>query len=247
MKDEIYKYPPKSKKEEAEKFEFSKKVAQVFDDMISRSVPYYEANQKMTAEMALEFYQPESMIYDLGCSTGKSAWLLSETFLSQGFKYLGLDTSPWMLEKARALAAYKNFPAHHQIEFAEGNVENFSYENTGVIIANYTFQFIAPNNRLDLLKKLYSALLPGGIILLSEKVAEDDQVITEHFTNMHHRMKKRHGYSDQEIIRKRDALENVLIPNKTEENLDLLKKAGFKAAAIYHKWYNFASYLAIKL
>ena len=51
-------------------FKFSSKVAGVFDDMVNRSVPYYEEIQRMIAELAADHVAENSKIYDLGCSTG---------------------------------------------------------------------------------------------------------------------------------------------------------------------------------
>jgi len=59
-------------------------------------------------------------------------------------------------------------------------------------------------------------------------------------------MKRRHNYSDMEISQKREALENVLIPYKLEENKELLKKCGFKLVDVFFKWYNFCGIIAVK-
>ncbi|MDH4261981.1 MAG: carboxy-S-adenosyl-L-methionine synthase CmoA [Spirochaetia bacterium] len=240
MKDEIYKKPLQNQ----EKFEFSQKVAGVFDDMISRSVPYYEANQIMTSQMTVEFYKENSMIYDLGCSIGTTAHFLNKAFGSSGFSYTGIDNSKPMIEEADK--KINEFGKWHNIQFVLGDIENYDYKNTSVVIANYTFQFIPPERRLLLLQNIFSKLCAGGILLLSEKVIEKNQTFSRIFSQLHHNMKKAHGYSDLEIIQKRDALEDVLIPNTTDQNLELLKDAGFQNVAIYHKWYNFASYIALK-
>ena len=244
MRDEIYKEPLLK----PEKFEFSEKVAGVFDDMISRSVPYYNANQFMTAEMAADFYIENTMIYDLGCSIGKTAHFLSAAFDAKRFIYTGIDNSPAMIDKAKTSFQElpPGFPQNQKIEFVSGDIENYHYQKSSVIIANYTFQFISPEKRLPLLKNLYTALYPRGILLISEKVTEKDETISDLFSKLHHKMKKSHGYSDLEIIQKRDALENVLIPNTAEKNIELLNEAGFQSVSIYHKWYNFASYIALK-
>jgi tRNA (cmo5U34)-methyltransferase len=240
MKDEIYKQPLQNPK----KFEFSQEVAGVFNDMISRSVPYYEANQIMTAQMATQFYFDHSIIYDLGCSIGTTAHFLSKAFHSRKFRYTGIDNSSPMIEKANLKSG--EFPNDHIVNYVLGDIENYNYTNTSVTIANYTFQFIPSEKRLSLLRRIFSALCNGGILLLSEKVIETNPILTGIFSEMHHNMKKSHGYSDLEIIQKRDALEDVLIPNTTDQNIELLQEAGFQSVAIYHKWYNFASYIALK-
>ena len=54
----------------AHDFSFDQKVAKVFDDMLSRSVPLYADSQRMALELAHKFARPSSNVYDIGCSTG---------------------------------------------------------------------------------------------------------------------------------------------------------------------------------
>ena len=54
------------------------------------------------------------------------------------------------------------------------------------------------------------------------------------------------GYSDEEIRNKREALENVLIPYRIDENMELLKRTGFSTSDIFFKWYNWAGIIAVK-
>ncbi|MDH4199151.1 MAG: carboxy-S-adenosyl-L-methionine synthase CmoA [Spirochaetia bacterium] len=240
MKDDIYSKPFQI----IPKFEFSEKVAQVFDDMIHRSVPFYETNQTMSCQMAEEFYTDGSIIYDLGCSTGKTAQTLSQVFENRPFQYIGIDNSSAMIDKAEK--SKNDMSEIHKIDFLLGDIETFPYGNAGIIIANYTFQFIPPEKRAALLNNIYFSLNKNGVLLLSEKVVESDKEIANHFIHMHHLMKKACGYSDLEIMQKRDAIEDVLIPNTPEKNMELMKDAGFQAVSIYHKWFNFASYIALK-
>jgi tRNA (cmo5U34)-methyltransferase len=52
-------------------FKFGEKVASVFDDMVNRSVPFYEEIQRMIGEIAADHAKPGGGdVYDLGCSTG---------------------------------------------------------------------------------------------------------------------------------------------------------------------------------
>jgi tRNA (cmo5U34)-methyltransferase len=54
------------------------------------------------------------------------------------------------------------------------------------------------------------------------------------------------GYTDTENQRKREALENVLIPYRLDENYALLKRAGFKRMETYFQWFNFVCIIAVK-
>jgi len=76
----------------------------VFDDMVSRSVPFYAEIQRMLAELAASFATEGSNIYDLGCSTGTTLALLHET-LPVNAHLCGIDYSAEMLDKCRAKLA----------------------------------------------------------------------------------------------------------------------------------------------
>ena len=111
---------------------------------------------------------------------------------------------------------------------------------------NYTLQFIPVENRASLLNKIYESLMPGGGFILNEKVLSEDKLLSETFVEMHHDFKKGHGYSKMEISKKRDALENVLVPLKLSKTMTLIHEAGFTAVDIFFKWNNFAGVIALK-
>ncbi len=245
MRDDLFKQPM----EKVPRFEFSSEVSAVFDDMIRRSVPYYEENLKMTADLAKRFYR-DGLIYDLGSSTGAVVGALLERFEGKPFRYIGIDNSEAMIEKARTNCQKLNLGNNRQgeftVEFINENIENVLYRPANVVIAAYTFQFVHPENRQKLVQKIFDSLEDGGVFLLSEKVLEEEPQIHQAYIDLHHRMKMDNGYSELEISQKRDSIENVLVPFEALKNLEMLREAGFSGASIYHKWFNFASYIAVK-
>ena len=46
--------------------------------------------------------------------------------------------------------------------------------------------------------------------------------------------------------RKREALENVLVPYRVDENVELLKRCGFTTVDTCFRWLNWAAFVAIK-
>jgi len=62
----------------------------------------------------------------------------------------------------------------------------------------------------------------------------------------YYEFKQRNGYSELEIARKREALENVLIPYRADENDAMLRSVGFRAVDVFFKWYNFVGLVAFK-
>jgi tRNA (cmo5U34)-methyltransferase len=226
------------------KFEFNEPVARVFDDMLERSVPFYKECQQMVIDLALHFAQKNSTVYDLGCSTGTLLRSLTRAIPeNQNIRFVGLDNSEAMLKKAHG-----KLKGHlKRCELVMANLESdFELSDASVVIMNYTLQFIPPKRRTAMLKKIYRGLRPGGGLILIEKVRGESDGLNDLFIEQYHAYKRSQGYSKLEIAKKREALENVLIPLKPGKNRDLLEATGFRQVDVFFKWFNFAGFLAIK-
>ncbi|HMV35410.1 MAG TPA: carboxy-S-adenosyl-L-methionine synthase CmoA [Turneriella sp.] len=241
MRDEIFKRPGSGKTP----FEFNAQVAEVFDDMVSRSVPFYREVLRMTAELAHDFYQPGTQIYDLGCSTGALLPHIEEQFAGLPYLYTGIDNSDDMILKANLHCPRINSGAM-KAEFSVADIAAVNFEPASVFVSNYTFQFLKPLARQALLRRIYTALASDGCLLLSEKCLEDSADVSRLYADHYHAMKARNGYSELEIAEKREALENVLIPFRVSENIEMLREAGFNPVSIFFKCYGFTSFLALK-
>ena len=224
-------------------FAFNAEVVQVFDDMINRSVPYYRQVLTLSAEIARELYQSNSVIYDFGSSTGALATLLQQEFKTDEFQYIGIDNSAAMIESCRENL---NLSGDKRMQFMLADITNVPLSNASICVMNYTLQFVEKQKRIEFLKKIYRSLLDRGCLILSEKCLESDSQISDLFVNRHHALKERHGYSKLEIAEKRNALENVLIPLTLSENIEMLKAAGFEKISILFKALNFVTLIALK-
>ena len=241
MRDEIFNRPGAGKTP----FEFSAQVAEVFDDMVSRSVPFYREVLRMTAELAHDFYQPGTQIYDLGCSTGALVHALGAEFGNEAFAYTGIDNSEPMIDRAK-LHEPKIHSEGTKIDYLVADIANINFDPASVFVSNYTFQFLKPLARQALLRRIYTALNNDGCLLLSEKCLEDSADVSRLYADHYHAMKARNGYSELEIAEKREALENVLIPFRVSENIEMLREARFNPVSIFFKCYGFTSFLALK-
>jgi tRNA (cmo5U34)-methyltransferase len=222
-------------------FEFDEEVAVVFDDMLTRSVPFYEEAMKLTAHFASVNLNEGDRVYDLGCSTA-SLLLQIERQCEANLHLIGIDNSEAMLEQAsKKLHAFNS-----RIELACGDILNFDYEESAVICSNYTLQFVRPPVRAELVKKIYDALKPGGLFIFSEKIISKDVALNKQMIDTYYAYKKAQGYSEYEIMQKREALENVLIPYTEEENIQMLKEVGFSHCESILKWVNFETFIARK-
>jgi tRNA (cmo5U34)-methyltransferase len=228
----------------AEKFAFNDRVADVFDDMLDRSVPFYRQVIEMTAEIMGRHLQPRDRVYDLGCSTGTTLLFLARELAQKKLAFVGVDNSKAMLDKA--LRKVEMFSMPGSIDFIEDDITQVVFAEAGGVILNYTLQFITPAVRGEFLRKVCNGLRAGGVLVLSEKVVCPDRDRNEQFLHSYNCYKKRRGYSELEIANKREALENVLIPLSIEENATLLRQAGFSRVDTFFQWFNFVSYVACK-
>lgn len=225
-------------------FKFTSKVAGVFDDMVNRSVPFYEEIQRMVAELAANHAAENTNVYDLGCSTGTSL-ILMDRAVTTSVKFIGVDDSLAMLDKCRAKLNETGFEHPYDLEVADLNA-CVNIKNASVVVLCLTLQFVRPINRERLIKQIYEGLEKEGVVVLVEKILTEDSSFNREFINYYYAMKRRHHYSEMEIAQKREALENVLIPYKVSENITLFRDAGFGHCELFFKWYNFAGIIAKK-
>jgi tRNA (cmo5U34)-methyltransferase len=235
-KDEVFSTPIKKQ------FEFDKDVAVVFDNMISRSVPYYQDVVELVSSIVIKNTEKDDFIYDLGCSTANTLLSISNKS-DKKLNLIGIDNSPDMLNIAKSKISIYNA----NIKLHENNILDFNFDNKAkVVLSNYTLQFVRPINREDLVKKIFDNLLDDGMFIFSEKIIYNDKTLNKQLIEEYYEYKEKQGYSKFEIMQKREALENVLVPYSQEENFELLKRCGFKSVDTIFKWANFCTFIAKK-
>lgn len=227
-----------------EDFDFNERVVEVFDDMLDRSIPCYKAVIGETSRLLAAHLQSGDTVCDLGCATGTSLLYFAKALADHRLRFIGFDSSPAMLAKARLKAEF--YVKDDVVSFEQADITEIERPGTGAFVLNYTLQFIRPVVRPSLIKTLFDNLRPGGLLIMSEKTILDDRRLNRAFIDIHHDFKREQGYSDLEIARKREALENILIPFTRQENLEILRKAGFHPVATFFQWFNFSSFVAIK-
>lgn len=239
-KDLIYSQPQNTVAD----FQFDHHVVDVFPDMIQRSVPGYATIVDSIGQLCARFAQDNSVIYDLGCSLG-AATLSARRYLGERKLHMvAVDNSAAMIERCKThLSAFKS---DIPVTVTEQDILDTHIENASVVIMNFTLQFIAPERRQALLQKIYDGLLPGGVLILSEKVSVTGPDINNTLIDLHHEFKRRNGYSELEISQKRTALENVMRLEDLDEHLQRLRITGFTEAHTWFQCFNFCSMLAVK-
>jgi len=235
MHDKVFTKPIKKQ------FEFNEEVAAVFDDMLARSVPFYEESQKITEFFVHKNLKENSIVYDLGCSTASLLINISRKLIVDA-TLIGLDNSEAMLSRARKKC--EAFDADVKLENAD--ILKYNYNNADVFISNYTLQFIRPLVREELIKNISESTNKDGIFIFSEKVISHHSKLNKDLIECYYDFKKTQGYSEYEIMQKREALENVLVPYSEEENIKMALNNGFTHCEVIFRWANFATFIAIK-
>lgn len=239
-RDNIYANPHHQVKD----FVFDDSVVDVFSDMIERSVPGYQTIISTIGHLAKAYVTNDSNIYDLGASLGAASLSIRRNITSTNNTLIAVDYSQPMAEKCRKNLL--NYKSTVNTQVLCEDVLKLDINNASMVVLNFTLQFISPELREQLLKKIYQGLNPGGILVLSEKLIFNQDKIQDTLNELHLDFKRAHGYSELEISQKRTAIENVMKPDCLDSHYKRLKSAGFNQFNQWYQCFNFSSVIAIK-
>lgn len=243
MKDEIFRHQPGD-----EPFRFDDSVARVFPDMLQRSIPGYAASLEAIGALAARYVQDDTRCYDLGCSLGAATLAMRQGIRASGCEIVAVDNSVAMTERCQQVMLEDdaaNAPPT-RVDIVPGDIMDTEITNASMVVLNYTLQFLAIDDRDELMRRICDGLVPGGLVVLSEKVLDENEHMEELLFDLHHEFKQRNNYSSLEISRKRAALENVLVPETVTDHRTRLTQAGFEHIAVWLRYFNFVSIIAIK-
>lgn len=226
-------------------FRFDEAVAGVFPDMIQRSVPGYATVISMIGTLAATHARPRSRCYDLGCSVGAATLAMCRSISAEECRIVAVDNAEAMVSRCRLNLAASD-GANVPVDLLCADIRDVAIEQASVVILNYTLQFIPPEQRDAIVARIHAGLQPGGVLLLAEKIHFADPDIDRTMIELHHAFKRANGYSELEISQKRNALENVLIPETLDVHMERLSRAGFSRPRVWFQCLNFVSLLAVK-
>ena len=227
-------------------FIFDKRVVSVFPDMINRSVPGYGTVVPMIGMLARRYATPHSNIYDLGCSLGAVSLAMRKAVRAEGIHIVAVDNSAAMIRGFRKILEESHGDNLPPVELRQHDVLETAIKNASVVVMNFTLQFIQRDRRAGLMKRIADGLGKGGVFLLSEKIRFENDEVQRLQTEWHHDFKRAQGYSELEIARKRDALENVMTPDSIHRHRQRLLKAGFSNVYTWFQGFNFVSLVAFR-
>jgi len=225
-------------------FVFNERVVRVFPDMIRRSVPGYGLLLQCIGLLAHRYVQPDSRVYDLGCSLGAATLAMRQAVSVAGVEFVAVDNSVDMIERCRERLTADS--GEHPVQLVLGDLRETTVSDASMTVLNLTLQFVEPRHRLPVLQRIAAGTRPGGILVLSEKICFEDPAEQETQTALHHDFKRAQGYSDLEIARKRNALEQVLQPDSDSIHRERLRAAGWRDTVCFFQTFNFVSYLAFR-
>ncbi len=229
-------------------FVFDHDVAKVFPDMIKRSVPGYPTIIENIGVIAAHYAQEGSLIYDLGCSLGAATQSMRRHVRQQNCRIRAVDNAVAMVERCREYLAAQDAMVQEltPVDVVDGDILTLPLESCSVVVLNFTLQFIPPPRRLELLARIHQALLPGGALILSEKVCFDEPGQQQTLESLHYAFKRANGYSDLEIAQKRSAIEKVMLLDTLDTHHQRLRNAGFAGSHAWFQCFNFCSVIALK-
>lgn len=227
-------------------FVFDHDVAKVFPDMIKRSIPGYPTIVENIGVIAAQHAQPQTLVYDLGCSLGASTQSMRRHLNQEGCSIIAVDNAEAMVQRCREYLSAQDSMVEELVpaRVVQADILDLQLEPCSVVVLNFTLQFIAPEHRLQLLSRIREALLPGGVLILSEKFRFDDPGVQHNLEQVHYAFKRANGYSDLEIAQKRSAIENVMLLDTQQAHLTRLQAAGFSQAYPWFQCLNFGSIVA---
>lgn len=237
---------------EDEPFRFDESVARVFPDMLQRSIPGYSASLEAIGSLAARFVKANTRCYDLGCSLGGATLAMRQGIRADGCRIVAVDNAPAMIDRCRQVVAEDladdigNSRPKTAIETVLGDIRNVEISNASMVVLNYTLQFLDLDDRDEMLRKVFAGLCRGGLLMLSEKVIDENPQMESLLVDLYHEHKRRNKYSALEVARKRAALETVLIPESVSAHRARLEKAGFQNIAVWLRYFNFVSIIAIR-
>lgn len=243
LRDALFTGGPGSQRDLVD-FRFDASVVRVFPDMIRRSVPGYEDTVALSGLIAAEFLPEGGTCFDLGCSLGATLLAVAHCTEGRDLRLVGVDASADMISRAR-----EELPGAlpgRTLELRQGDIRDADLSGASVVILNWTLQFVPPDDRAALMRRIHDALTPGGALLIAEKVRSEDDDEDALLDRLQRAFKRANGYSELEIAGKRAALENVLIRDSLAEHETRLRDAGFDRILCWQRSLNFIALLAVK-
>jgi tRNA (cmo5U34)-methyltransferase len=227
-----------------ERWDFDQEVTDVFDDMLARSIPQLGVMRDAVYALGCRHVVEKGTIVDLGCARGDAIARFVDRYGAHN-RYVGVEVSKPMLEATRA--RFKGLIECSLVDVRELDLRRgYPPVSACLTLAVLTLQFTPIEHRMRIISDAWKHTVPGGALVLVEKVIGSTAELDGAFVEQHHEMKRAAGYTNDEIDRKRLALEGVLVPVTARWNEELLRAAGFRHVESFWRWMNFCGWIAVR-
>lgn len=218
-------------------WQFDDAVTACFEDMLSRSIPDLAGMRRAVTRAASQVLPDGGHVLDIGTSRGDA---VADLLAARP------DVAATACECSEPMLAVAKIRFGSRVDVQSLDLRrSFPVGKYHAILSVLVVQFTPIEYRQRIIRSCFDALHPGGALVLVEKVLGSTAQLDEVLTGEYLKLKSESGYSDEDIARKRLALEGVLVPVTTEWNEDMLMRAGFRVAPFW-RWFNFAGWIAIR-
>ena len=226
---------------------FSNNIAKSFDKHVNQSIPHYNDMQDYIVSLSEWFLKDNTIIHDLGCSTGETIRKITKLNISTKYKIIGYDTSAKMIQLAKKKLSFNKYNKKNKIELKCKNVLKINkFEKSNLFISMLLFPFLNYEERKKLLKKIYKSLNPGGAFICVEKIRANNSNYEDILNQMYFDFKLKKKLNEKEILNKAKSLRSSMYLFNEKKVFQLLKDSNFNNSEIFFRCFNFIGYIAIK-
>ena len=202
---------------------FDEHVAPEFDRHVRKSVPNYTHAQELAETFSDWFTYPSSTVIDFGASTGETLRRIKRRHTKE-LTLIGYDNSQAMINQAKLKGI--------DITFADLE-KPLDFPNISYAVSLYTLQFLRPDARNALLKRIYHCLENSGGMFVVEKVLGSTAQMQDILQQLYWEMKAKNGFSSEQIINKAKALRGCMYPKTISDNEAEFTALGFNFEIVF--------------
>ena len=227
-------------------WQFNKNVANVFDKHVKQSIPHYNDIQDYIVSLSEWFIKENSVIHDLGCSTGETIKKINNLNVSNNYKIIGYDASKRMIDLAKKKVRSSKLKKR-KINFICKNVLDIKrFEKSNLFISILLFPFLKLSERKKVLKKIYDSLETGGAFICVEKIRASNANYEDIFNQIYFDFKLKKKLNEKQILNKAKSLRSSMNLFSQKKTIQLIRDSRFQSCEVFFKCFNFLGYIAIK-
>jgi ubiquinone/menaquinone biosynthesis C-methylase UbiE len=208
-----------------------------FENHIRSSIPGYQLTHDIALTLSDFFVVKDQAMFDLGTATGNFAARLASRHQSTPVVAVDSIDTMWNVD---ASTEYSN------LVFEKADLTDFRFSKSPSFITSiFTIQFLPYADQRALLEVISSALPEGGGFFICEKEMSESGREELFFESALWDFKSQF-FSEKEMANKKIGIRSALNTRTKNQQIDELKKAGFKEIIQCFQCLNFYGMIAIK-